>query len=261
MENPRSLLSILGLTNLGRTLLGEKGTKSLVGLRWTWAQFWTVNKESREATANRVVVTNVEPRHKSQPAASPSSHLNSSTLSYHQRAARTWSSIPLFQRHFGITLPSKENHRSWPHTLRGGLTSPTTSHSSGKDSYTWDCSESHTSAQLKPRSPLHQVHQLEAKHPRPLCTSLQHGPSAPPQLQRTRQHHQPTITTAIGRDRSPDHYVKTSNRSHNICNGPLTPVTSTHICNGCCLASVTYKRARTTPGLASTPPVTNVDFW
>jgi hypothetical protein len=57
------------------------------------------------------------------------------------------------------------------------------------------------------------------------------------------------------------HYVKTSNRSRNICNGPLTPVTSTHICNGCCLAPVTYRRARTAPGLASTTPVTNVDFW
>jgi hypothetical protein len=43
MKNPRSLLPILGLTNLGRTLLGEKGTKSLVGLRWTWARFWNVN--------------------------------------------------------------------------------------------------------------------------------------------------------------------------------------------------------------------------
>jgi hypothetical protein len=31
---------------------------------------------------------------------------------------------------------------------------------------------------------------------------------------------------------SHDHYVKTSNRSHNICNGPLAPVTSTHIGNG-----------------------------
>jgi hypothetical protein len=31
MENPRSSLLILGLTNLGRTLLGEKGTKSPVG--------------------------------------------------------------------------------------------------------------------------------------------------------------------------------------------------------------------------------------
>jgi hypothetical protein len=49
------------------------------------------------------------------------------------------------------------------------------------------------------------------------------------------------------------HYVKTSNRSRNICNGPLTPVTSTHIC--CCLAPVTYRRARTTPGLASTTPL------
>jgi hypothetical protein len=57
------------------------------------------------------------------------------------------------------------------------------------------------------------------------------------------------------------HYVKTSNRSCIICNGTLTPVTSTHICNGCCLAPVTYKRARTTPGLASTTLVTNVDFW
>jgi hypothetical protein len=56
------------------------------------------------------------------------------------------------------------------------------------------------------------------------------------------------------------HYVKTSNRSRSICNGPLTPVTSTHICNGCCLAPVTYKRAKTNPGLASTMPVTNVDF-
>jgi hypothetical protein len=31
---------------------------------------------------------------------------------------------------------------------------------------------------------------------------------------------------------SHDHYVKTSNRSLNICNGPLVPVTSTHIGNG-----------------------------
>jgi hypothetical protein len=45
------------------------------------------------------------------------------------------------------------------------------------------------------------------------------------------------------------HYVKTSNRSRNICNGPLTPVTSTHIYNGCYLVPVTYKRARTTPGV------------
>jgi hypothetical protein len=29
------------------------------------------------------------------------------------------------------------------------------------------------------------------------------------------------------------HYVKTSNRSRNICNGPLTPITCTHICNDC----------------------------
>jgi hypothetical protein len=57
------------------------------------------------------------------------------------------------------------------------------------------------------------------------------------------------------------HYMKTSNRSRSICNGPLMPVTSTHICNGCCLVPVTYKRARTTMGLASTTPVTNVDFW
>jgi hypothetical protein len=57
------------------------------------------------------------------------------------------------------------------------------------------------------------------------------------------------------------HYVKTSNTSRSICNRPLTPVTSTHICNGCCLTPITYKRARTTPGLASTTSVTNVDFW
>jgi hypothetical protein len=57
------------------------------------------------------------------------------------------------------------------------------------------------------------------------------------------------------------HYVKTSNRSRRISNGSLTPVTSTHICNGCCLVPATYKRAKTTPGLASTTPVTNVDFW
>jgi hypothetical protein len=57
------------------------------------------------------------------------------------------------------------------------------------------------------------------------------------------------------------HYVKTSNRPRSICSGPLTPVTCTHICNECCLASVTHKSTRTTPGLASTTPVTNVDFW
>jgi hypothetical protein len=31
-----------------------------------------------------------------------------------------------------------------------------------------------------------------------------------------------------------------------ICNGFLTSVASTHICNVCCLAPVTYKRVRTT---------------
>jgi hypothetical protein len=57
------------------------------------------------------------------------------------------------------------------------------------------------------------------------------------------------------------HYVKTSNRSRIICNGPLTPVTCTHICNDCYLVPVTDKRDRSTPGLASATPVTNVDFW
>jgi hypothetical protein len=56
------------------------------------------------------------------------------------------------------------------------------------------------------------------------------------------------------------HYVKTSNRLHNICNGPLTPVTCTHICNGCCLAPVTHKCGWPTPGLVSAMPITNVDF-
>jgi hypothetical protein len=60
---------------------------------------------------------------------------------------------------------------------------------------------------------------------------------------------------------SPKHYVKTSNRSRNICNRPLTPVTCTHICNGCYLVPVKDKRDRSTPGLASATPVTNVDFW
>jgi hypothetical protein len=57
------------------------------------------------------------------------------------------------------------------------------------------------------------------------------------------------------------HYVKTSNRSHNICNGPLTPVTCTLICNDCYFAPVTDKCGRSTLGLASETPVTNVDFW
>jgi hypothetical protein len=52
MENPRSLLPILGFTNLGRTLLGEKGTKSPVGLRWTWARFWTVNIPQHRSETN-----------------------------------------------------------------------------------------------------------------------------------------------------------------------------------------------------------------
>jgi hypothetical protein len=53
MENPRSLLPILGLTNLGRTLLGEKGTKSPVGLPWTWARFWTVNNHQLSGRLGR----------------------------------------------------------------------------------------------------------------------------------------------------------------------------------------------------------------
>jgi hypothetical protein len=44
----------------------------------------------------------------------------------------------------------------------------------------------------------------------------------------------PPAAPSVRRD---SHYVKTSNRSNNsICNGRLTPVTSIHICNGCCLA-------------------------
>jgi hypothetical protein len=70
-----------------------------------------------------------------------------------------------------------------------------------------------------------------------------------------------TITPYLASQLSMFHYVKTSNRSRGICNGPLMPVTSTHICNGYCLAPGTNKCARTTPGLASTTPVTNVDFW
>jgi hypothetical protein len=57
------------------------------------------------------------------------------------------------------------------------------------------------------------------------------------------------------------HYVKTSNRSRSICNGTITPVTYTHISNGCYLAPVTDKHGGRTPGLASATPVTNVDFW
>jgi hypothetical protein len=56
------------------------------------------------------------------------------------------------------------------------------------------------------------------------------------------------------------HYVKTPKRSRSICNGPLTPVTCTHICNSCYLAPVTDKRGQSTPGLASATPVTNMDF-
>jgi hypothetical protein len=44
MDILKSLLLILGLTNLERTLLGEKGTKSPVYLRWTSTRFCTVNK-------------------------------------------------------------------------------------------------------------------------------------------------------------------------------------------------------------------------
>jgi hypothetical protein len=55
--------------------------------------------------------------------------------------------------------------------------------------------------------------------------------------------------------------VKTSNRSCNICNKRLTPVTCTNICNGCYMAPVTDKRGRPTLGLASATPVTSVDSW
>jgi hypothetical protein len=56
------------------------------------------------------------------------------------------------------------------------------------------------------------------------------------------------------------HYVKTSNRSRIICNGPLTPVRCTDICNDCRLAPVTHKRGRPTPGFDTTTTVTNEDF-
>jgi hypothetical protein len=57
------------------------------------------------------------------------------------------------------------------------------------------------------------------------------------------------------------HHVKTSNRSRNICNGPLWPVTSQNICNGCCLAPVTHKCGRLDPELVTTTPVTDENFW
>jgi hypothetical protein len=50
----------------------------------------------------------------------------------------------------------------------------------------------------------------------------------------------------------PFHYVKTSNKSHNIYNGSLTRVTWTHICNSCCFAPVTHKSGRPTLGFATT---------
>jgi hypothetical protein len=55
--------------------------------------------------------------------------------------------------------------------------------------------------------------------------------------------------------------LRDSDGSCGICNGPLTPITCTHICNSCYLTSVTDKRCRPTPGLAFAMPVTNVDFW
>jgi hypothetical protein len=58
-----------------------------------------------------------------------------------------------------------------------------------------------------------------------------------------------------------EHHVKTSNRSRSICNGPLWPVTSRNICNGCCLAPVTHKRGRLDPELATTTLVTDEAFW
>jgi hypothetical protein len=57
------------------------------------------------------------------------------------------------------------------------------------------------------------------------------------------------------------HYVKTLNRSHIICDGPLRSVTWTPICNGCCLALVTRKRGRLNPDLATTTPVTNENMY
>jgi hypothetical protein len=62
-------------------------------------------------------------------------------------------------------------------------------------------------------------------------------------------------------DKPSCHYVKTSNRSRNICNGPLIPVTCTHICNCCYFAPVTDKRGRPSQELVSATPVTDVDFW
>jgi hypothetical protein len=56
------------------------------------------------------------------------------------------------------------------------------------------------------------------------------------------------------------HYVKPEIGSRSTCNGSLTPVTCTHICNGCYLAPVTHKRGRTAPGFATTTHVTNEDY-
>jgi hypothetical protein len=54
------------------------------------------------------------------------------------------------------------------------------------------------------------------------------------------------------------HYVKTSNRLRNICNGPLTHDTCTHICNDCYLTFVTDKRGRPTQGW---PPQCLLPMW
>jgi hypothetical protein len=50
------------------------------------------------------------------------------------------------------------------------------------------------------------------------------------------RHNQPASSIFLLEHIITNHYVKTSNRSRNICNGPLTPVTWTHICNRCYLA-------------------------
>jgi hypothetical protein len=98
MDSVRSLLPILGLTNLGRTLLGEKGTKSLVGLRWTWARFCNVNTWEGWLSLKRFWTKNLS-----------------------RQTERGESCLPAEGEHWGVHFIGEAGRPGWPRASPGSV--------------------------------------------------------------------------------------------------------------------------------------------
>jgi hypothetical protein len=149
MENPRSLLLILGMTNLGMTLLGEKGTKSPVNLRWTWVRFWTVNTSRHVSSSSKSPDCIVAHRSDRSGAAAPISLVLRSWICGSTKEPSGFLVNHRKPHELGV---ASANHHSWlgSHIVLAG---PWFWGSTKKPSMTSSCCFCHHAACTRPRWP------------------------------------------------------------------------------------------------------------